>query len=126
MTSTKINTDTYDKLLAIKQVDGYKSISAVIEDLILRVPQEQDSIQELPAWEWKVGFCGNDPDKTLKVSWEKLKQSKIGDSWKLEGTWDSYEAKILFKDEKGVLIRFGDQRYDDPVMITFLKYFNFI
>ena len=123
----RINSETYDKLKIIKQVDEYSSVSAVIEDLMLRVPQNVDSLQEIPAFEWTVGFSNNHtPDETLKVSWEELKKSKINDQWKLEGSWDSYEATILFKDEKGVFIRFGQQRYDDPYMDYFVQYLNFI
>jgi predicted CopG family antitoxin len=127
MTSTKINAETYDKLLSIKQIDEYKSISAVIEDLILRVPQKDDSIKEAPAWKWIVGFIGQDnPDEILQISWEELKESEIGQIWKLEGSWDSYEATILYKDTKGAFVRFGEQRYDDPEMIFYTDYFHFI
>ena len=123
----RINTKTYEKLKIIKQIDEYKSISAVIEDLLLRVPQNVDSLHEIPAFEWTVGFKDNHtPDETVKVSWEELKKSEVNNQWKLEGSWDSYEATILFKDEKGVFIRFGQQRYDDPYMDYFVQYLNFI
>jgi len=125
--SIQVNSETYDKLRLIKEIDEYKSLSAVIEELMLRVPQNVDSLQEIPAFEWTVGFADNHtPDETLKVSWEELKKSEVNDQWKLEGSWDSYEATVLFKDEKGVFIRFGQQRYDDPYMDYFVQYLNFI
>ena len=123
----KVKPDTYDKLHDIKSIDKYKSMDELINDLMDRVPINNLSIKEAPAWEWKVGFSGqHDPDETIKVSWEVLRNSKVGDTWDLQGSWDLYEATILFKDKKGVFVRFGEQRYDDPEMIYYTEYYHFI
>jgi len=83
--------------------------------------------KEAPAWEWIVGFSqAHTPDETLTVSWSELKESELGDSWALEGSWDTYEATIIYKDSKGVLVRMGEQRYDDPEIEYFLEYFQFL
>ena len=126
MKNIKINEGTYERLKEIKIVDRYKSISAVIDDLITLVPSVGVSIMEAPAWEWKVGFIDNHtPDETLSVSWEELHKSDVGDEWVLDGSWDNYRAKVLFKDEKGVLIRFGIGRYDED-MIYHTEYYHYV
>jgi len=74
-----------------------------------------------------VGFVDNHtPDETLKVFWNDLRKSKAGDFWKLEGSWDLYEATILFKDDKGVLVLMGWQRYDDSEMNYYTEFYQFI
>ena len=58
--------------------------------------------------------------------WEDLRKAKVGDFWKFKRFLNSYEATVIFKDNKGVLIRFGIARYDDLEMEYYTEYYHFI
>ncbi len=124
--SVKIKEETLEALQNIKMIDDYSSVDEVIQDLLKKVPQKQESIREAPAWKWKVGFDNkHEPNQTLEVSWQELRKSKPEDTWNLSGESEFYEATILFKDEKGTFVRFGEQIHDDEEMFFYTEYFQF-
>lgn len=106
-TSIRIRKDIAEKLQIIKTQNQCKSNNELLEKLIPKTVNENyEFIKEQPLFN-----IGNTP-----ITWTTLKQSQVNDKW----TNGNNEAKVIFKDEQGVFIRFILQNE------IYLEYYHFI
>ena len=103
----KVSEKNYDKIMDIKELEGFNSADSVISSLLPKgVVSESDFELEPPAF--AVG-------ETI-VSWDLLRKSEVNNSWHS----GDETATVLFKDEFGVLIRF------EFGIDVFINYYHFI
>ena len=105
--SIKVSEENYNKIMDIKELQGFNSADNVISSLLPKgVVSESDFELEPPAF--TVG-------KTI-VSWDMLRKCEVNTSW----SGGDETATVLFKDDFGVLILF------ELGIEIFINYFHFI
>jgi len=128
-TSIQVSTKTRDTLESLKKTED-STYEDVLKGLLPEGvnPENYTRInKEKPAFEWTVGFANNHTqDESVKVSYSDLKESEVGEEWELSGTWEWHEARVIFKDQNGCLVRFGESRHGWGEMEYYLEYFQFL
>ena len=105
----KIQPETYENILAIRDFNNYKTISDTIEALIPKGTSTRFEIEhEPPAFEIEDNI----------ISWNMLKKAKNGASWQSKNNEE--KAVVIYIDEYGALVRFqfGNEFY--------VNYFHFL
>lgn len=107
--TVKINMDNYNKLMDLKELNGYKSLNETLDNILPSGSVHNTEFTcEPPAFEIS--------DNT--VSWNMLKKSEINTCWESDDNTES--AVVIFKDQYGALIRF---QIDDDFSVN---YFHFL
>lgn len=116
----RIKENTKEKIDIIKKENGLKSIDETINHLIPKMVNEDFSFKkESPAFVL-IGKTGNRAEEIIKVSYDDLKKSENGTSWKAQGEDTSEIATTLFVDSQGAFIRFIRNNN------TFCEYYHFL
>lgn len=103
-----IQKETAEKLREYRDLNNIKSLDETIIKLLGDgTSTDVDFISEAPAFTL-VGKTNrqHETDEIINVSWEDLKQSKVGDSWIADMDVTSEKADVMFKDDEGAFIRF--------------------
>ncbi len=107
--TVKINMDNYNKLMDLKELNGYKSLNETLDNILPSGSVHNTEFTcEPPAFEITDNM----------VSWNDLKKSKVNTSWKSND--DAECAVVIFKDHYGTLVRF---QFGDTFSVN---YFHFL
>ena len=104
----KLKQETYESILAIRDLNNYKTISDTIDAIIPKgttTPFESEC--EPPAFEIEDNI----------ISWTMLKNSEIGASWQSKN--NDEKATVLYIDEYGALVRF---QFDNEFFVNYFHY----
>lgn len=128
-----IQKETAEKLREYRDMNNISSIDQVVNQLLGNgTSTNVDFISEAPAFTL-IGETNrqHETDEIINVSWEDLKQSKVGDSWVADMDVTSEKADVMFKDDEGAFIRFIhtntntlDAYYGDTQVSV--QYFHFL
>lgn len=117
MPGIEISKKNHEKLQALRDEQGYRSFNELLDKLLPEgTISSLDFEQEKPAFQ----LLDNNDNVHVNVLWSDLHNTSIGDEW----CSDVESAKVLFKDNDGVLIRFTFNDVENKGV--FLNYFHFI
>ncbi len=117
MPGIEISKKNHEKLQALRDEQGYRSFNEVLDKLLPDgTISSLDFEQEKPAFE----LLDSKSEISVSVSWNELKTVSVGEEW----SSDVENAKVLFSDHDGVLVKFQFDGIDDGGL--FLNYFHFL
>lgn len=129
MATIRISDENNEALKEIKREYDKENIDQVLELAIKNTPLPVGIEKEPPAFILKLKFLNNEFEEK-RISWNMLKNSKQGDIFKFNynsTTAIDYTeaAKVLFKDDDGVLIKFKKDYFNgSPIINIFYYSFN--
>jgi hypothetical protein len=117
MPGIEISKKNHERLIALRDEQGYRSFNEVLDNLL-----PEGTVSSMDCETEKPAFQLLDSESNLKVNvlWSDLHKANVGDEW----CSNSESAKVLFKDDDGLLIRFIFNEVESNGV--FLNYFHFI
>lgn len=112
MVGIQISKKNHEKLCAIRDEENLKSFNEVLDHVL---PDGAVSIMDFE--KKPPAFALMNGDEVLNISWNELEKAELSTEWQN----GKEKAKIIYKDDEGVLIRFEDE-YGE----VYLNYFHFI
>lgn len=117
MPGIEISKKNHERLIALRDEQGYRSFNEVLDNILPEgTISSMDCETEKPAFQ----LLDGNSNVHVNVLWSDLHNACVGDEW----CSNAESAKVLFKDNNGVLIRFTFDNVDNGGV--FLNYFHFI
>lgn len=123
----RLNKDTIEALKEIKEIYDLRSIDSATKLAIRNTPLPVDIVTQPPAFILKLFDMDEESYFEEIVTWDMLKNSKQGDIFDCEeilkeDTSKFETATVLFKDDKGVFIKFELHRINEEPIVDVVFY----